>query len=59
MIEQWEDAAERWAAENVCGENFICGCGQQCKLDEGIMISPNPYAPPVCPDCAKDIEHGR
>lgn len=58
-IEIGESAMERWADENVVGENFICGCGQQCKLDDAVYVSPNPYAPPVCPDCAppsSDVE---
>lgn len=51
-IEQAEASAERWVDENVCGENFICGCGQQWKLEDGVFLTPNPYGIPVCPDCA-------
>lgn len=55
MIDQFEameEAAERWADENLRGDNFICDCGMLCKLDAGVYVSANPYAPPICPVCA-------
>jgi hypothetical protein len=55
-IEAGEASAERWAAENLMDDNFICGCGALCKINEGVYIHPNPYAPPVCPDCALTAE---
>lgn len=55
QIEQWEAAAERWAADNVVGDQFVCGCGQQCFSSEGVYVSPNPFAPPMCPECAGQI----
>lgn len=51
-IEQGESSAERWADENICGDNFTCYCGRQCKLSEGVALSPNPFCIPVCPLCA-------
>ena len=59
-IEQGEVRCEDWAVENVVGENFICECGQQCKLDDGILLTANPYGIPVCGDCAmKDPSYAR
>lgn len=51
-IEIGEDQAERWADKNLSGDVFTCFCGTACHIDNGVFIYPNPYAPPVCPDCA-------
>ncbi len=51
-VSQAEEAMERWAAKHIKGDSFICACGKSCKLDDGVQLSPNPYFPPVCPDCA-------
>ena len=50
-IERGEMRAERWYDDNVEGDSFKCGCGNRCKLNDGQPISPDPYAPPVCPEC--------
>lgn len=52
MIEQLEAAAEAWADKHVTGDSFVCGCGKLCKLGDGVVLTPNPYGTPVCPDCA-------
>jgi hypothetical protein len=52
--EQREAAAERWISEKVVGDNFTCDCGQLCPLEDGHVISMDPYAHPVCPACAAD-----
>jgi hypothetical protein len=53
-IEQSEARAERWADERILGENFVCDCGRQCKLENGVILSPDPNGIPVCPDCAME-----
>ena len=53
-IERLEAFAERWLDENVHGDSFKCGCGEMCELRDGQSIDPNPYAPPVCPDCFRE-----
>lgn len=58
MLEQMEASAERWADKHVIGDSFICECGQQCKLDDGIVMSPNPYASPACRECARAAGSG-
>ena len=50
-IERGEDRCERWAAENVKGNQFTCCCGSVCDLDDGETVSADPYAIPVCPEC--------
>lgn len=54
ILESMEAAADAWYHDNVIGDEFRCGCGVMCKLDDSVSISPKPYAPPVCPACADD-----
>jgi hypothetical protein len=54
-VEQAEESAERWADKHVRGDNFQCDCGKWVPIDHGVYIHPNPYAPPVCVECA-DLE---
>ena len=55
-IEQMESSAERAYFEMLQPDGSLkCGCGKLFKEDEGIVMSPNPYAMPVCPDCADEI----
>jgi hypothetical protein len=51
-IEQGEARAERWADKHVSGNSFRCSCGKECKLENGVILSPDPNGIPVCPDCA-------
>jgi hypothetical protein len=51
-IEAAESSAERWADDHIRGNDFKCCCGKWIPISEGVCISPNPYAPPVCIDCA-------
>ena len=53
-LERLEASAERWANENISGDLFKCGCGRMCKLMDGEVISENPYAPPICPECFEE-----
>lgn len=53
-IEIMENCAERWAEENISGDNFRCSCGKICHLSKGQTIDSNPYSPPVCPDCFEE-----
>jgi len=55
QIERWEASAERWFDENVRGDEFLCSCEKWCKLSDGQPSSPNPYAPPICPDCLDEM----
>ena len=52
-IERAEASAERWAEENVNYADFLCSCGKLCSLQEGETLDANPYAIPVCPECAE------
>ena len=51
-IERLEMVAENWAYDNIKGGKFLCGCGKWCELEDAETLSSNPYAIPVCPDCA-------
>jgi len=53
-IERGEIRAESWYFDNVKNGVATCVCGKQFKLDEGDFVSPDPYAPPVCPDCFQE-----
>ena len=53
-IECMENVADAWASKNIIGDMFKCGCGRIYHLDDGICISSNPYAIPVCIDCAEE-----
>jgi hypothetical protein len=51
-IEQGESRMERWAEENMRGDEFRCECGKWFPLDEGVPSSQDPYSQPICGDCA-------
>jgi hypothetical protein len=53
-----EDRAERL---NCDGERIDCanGCGARISISAGNYMSPDPYAMPVCDDCAEEIEEQR
>jgi hypothetical protein len=53
-IEIMENRAERWADDNIKGSNFKCGCGNWCDINEAVALSSNPYAIPVCSNCAEE-----
>lgn len=53
-IEAGEARAERWADENVKGDNFLCaGCDEWYPIDSGVTATPDPYAPLICTKCAE------
>ena len=54
-ITRLEDAAERWADEQIIEGDFLCSCGKLCPLQDGLAIYNSPYAPPVCPECYDEI----
>lgn len=51
--ERGRDVIEQWWFDNVKGDTFTCDCGQSCKLNDAMTLSPDPYAIPVCYDCFK------
>lgn len=54
-IERGEMRMESWAQESLKGDVFICpGCNEECPIDDAVMVSPDPYSPPACPECAED-----
>ena len=54
-LEWREMACEKWY-ENVDKDgNAKCYCGKTFKLSEGVQMSPDPYAIPVCPDCFDEV----
>ena len=58
FLENLEDAAERWADEHIVGDEVTCNCGRKFSLASGgNMISPNPYAIPVCNHCFEEWWH--
>lgn len=50
-IERGERRCEDWAAENVRGDMFKCGCGNWWPLEDAETTSPDPWAIPVCGEC--------
>lgn len=56
-IERGEARCEDWAAINLHGEIFTCQCGSKCHLNDAETLSPDPYAIPVCPQCANRYYH--
>jgi hypothetical protein len=48
-----EAVIERWAEENMRDDQFRCSCGVWIPIDGGFYMSGNPYAPPVCMECAR------
>jgi len=54
-IERGESRCERWLSEAEQPDGRVkCDCGKLFNLDEGETLSPDPYAIPVCPACARD-----
>ena len=52
-IELGEARAERWAEENMRGEEFRCAdCKNWFPLDIAVQATPDPYAVAICPECA-------
>lgn len=52
QISSWEDSAERQYAKMDNGDGTLtCECGKIFDSNDGEVVSPNPYALPVCPDC--------
>ncbi len=52
-IELGEARAERWADENIHGDLAKCpDCGEWCDLSGMLPMSPDPYSPPICSECA-------
>ncbi len=55
-IELGEAKAEAWAKELFVGNKCRCiECKVLFELDELITLSPDPYAPPVCEECAEKL----
>lgn len=53
-IEIAESSAERQYFEMLQGNGKVkCYCGELFNEDDGEFISPNPYAMPVCLNCAE------
>ena len=56
-IERGEASCESWDAKaHVDGDNYRCDCGKIFDINEGVTLSPDPYAIPVCPDCFEEWE---
>ena len=52
FIENLEAAAERQYDDMLQPNGKLkCGCGKLFNSSNGAMVSPNPYAMPVCPSC--------
>ena len=59
ITELYARHAERWADDNIRGDDFRCPrCGVWSPLAEAMPASPNPWAPPICRGCAQ-LEEGR
>lgn len=58
-IERGEQRCESWYFDNVRDGVATCSCGKQFKLEDGETLSADPYAIPVCPECADEyfIKH--
>jgi len=53
-LEMMEDAAERKYFEMLQPNGMLkCQCGRLFKPNDGEVVSPSPYAMPVCPNCFK------
>lgn len=50
-FEMMEDRCEEWARKNVKGDIATCDCGKEFKLDEGMTLTSDPYAIPMCTEC--------
>lgn len=44
-------AADRYDEMLQPNGQLKCGCGELFNEDEGVTVSPNPWAEPVCPKC--------
>lgn len=53
-IERGLQRCEDWYFDNVKGDIVTCGCGNKFKLEEGEIVSPDPYAIPVCESCFEE-----
>ena len=51
-IEQAEARVESWMETHASGDRFICACGSRFKLEDGVILTPDPNGIPVCPKCA-------
>ncbi len=53
MLENLEDAVERkLEAAGFDGETVLCEtCKRRYRLEDGVHMSPSPYAFPYCPRC--------
>lgn len=52
QIESMEYAAERAYDQMDQGNGMLkCTCGKLFHYDDGHVVSPDPWAMPVCPDC--------
>jgi len=61
FIENMEDVAESRYYEMIQSDGKLkCGCGRIFDFNkEGGMVSPNPYAMPVCGECFEDQMHNK
>jgi hypothetical protein len=51
-VEIGEGLAERWADENIEGDQFRCAdCGVWGPLEDMHPSSANPYSVPICGSC--------
>jgi hypothetical protein len=56
-LECWENAAERYADENMKGDSIRCAnCGGWVPLDQTWPSSNNPYSPPICYECVEPLK---
>ncbi len=53
-IERGEQRCENWYCDNVKKGIATCCCGKQFPFNEGETLSADPYAIPVCGDCAEE-----
>lgn len=52
IVENMEDAATRWAEDNIKDDQFLCPtCKRWCNLNEAKPSFSSPYAIPICKDC--------
>ena len=60
-IERAESRAERQFDDMYVGDGKMrCGCGNVFNMEDGEALSPDPWAMPVCSECAQKYydEHG-
>jgi len=52
-MEAWERSAEKYADENMDGDQIrCCNCKKMFNIDEVVPSSKNPFSPPLCRECA-------